>query len=452
MTAYRFALILTALALTVTSPSVAELGAPWDDAADLMADSRSTRRAAIDSLVAAEAKGAVPGIVDSLFFIPRHSRDEAFDALAKLTGAEVDDKYYDWIEWVGKSDIEPAEGYMAFKRTLLQRIDRRFGAIFYDGAPMKIRFEEVVSGGVGLEGIPTLENPPHVPADHKDARYMRDNELVFGVAVDGVARAYPVRILSWHEMLNDVVGEQPVTLSYCTLCGSGIVYDTRTPNGGAYTFGTSGLLYRSNKLMVDRQTYSLWSNLTGRAVIGRAATGERRLPMLPATLTTWESWLATHPDTTVLTLPEDGQYRFDYRPGAADRARRGVKFPVPVQNDALERNDEVYALETADGALKAWALEPLYKEGLLHDTVGVTPLVLVADAEGQAVRAYQRAAEQTFERQETSLVDGSGVTWRIAEDALSTEGGERLERVPGHVAFWFGWYAFFPQTELWSGE
>src|SRR6185369_7988742 len=131
------------------------------------------------------------------------------------------------------------------------------------------------------------------------------SERVFGVSVKGEARAYPLRILDWHEMVNDVVGGEPVTLSYCTLCGSGVLYATRGADGSARTFGTSGLLYRSNKLMVDRQTRTLWSNLTGEAVLGPLAAGPggpARLALLPVVVTTWQEWRARHPATTVLAL------------------------------------------------------------------------------------------------------------------------------------------------------
>src|SRR5206468_9837405 len=124
------------------------------------------------------------------------------------------------------------------------------------------------SGVFGVEGIPALERPPAVPAPA--AAYLEDGERVFGASVGGARRAYPLRILGWHEMANDVLGGEPVTLSYCTLCGSALLVSGRTA-AGDLTFGTSGLLYRSNKLMLDRKTGTLWGNLTGEAVLGPLA-------------------------------------------------------------------------------------------------------------------------------------------------------------------------------------
>ena len=134
----------------------------------------------------------------------------------------------------------------------------------------------------------------------EEADYLDADNVVFGIALNGEARAYPRRILDWHEMANDVVGGVPVSLAYCTLCGAAIAYDTRpeaTGFGGAepVTFGTSGLLFRSNKLMYDRQTNTLWSQLLGEAVEGPLKG--TRLEFLPSWQTTWEDWKTQHPNT-----------------------------------------------------------------------------------------------------------------------------------------------------------
>ncbi len=456
---------------------------------------RQTRRAAAEELQRAGDLALVPPLVDALFFLPRDRRREALEVLEALSGERPGGRYMDWVEVVGRRrDLEPPPGYAAFKLELLQRIDPSYAKIFYPGAPLRIRLEEVVWGGVPLDGIPTLEQPAHIPAAEAD--YLRDDEAVFGVAIGGEARAYPLRMLDWHELLNDVVGGEPVSLSYCTLCGSAVLYSTRT-RGAPYTFGTSGLLYRSNKLMFDRQTYSLWSNLTGEPVIGRRARGSVRLRQLPVTRTTWEAWHQRFPDTTVLALDRELERRtgFRYRPGAARLARRGVEFPVWQRDDRLAREDEVYTLRltqldaAVDGeeSVKAYELDALLEVGVLHDELGGQPLVLVADEGSGAVRAYARASTaQTFTARASGLepglelLDGAGAIWRADEDALRCVEGcaastdappedmlpedmlpedapsvqprelsHELPRLAGHVAFWFGWYGFYPHTELW---
>ena len=262
-------------------------------------------------------------------------------------------------------------------------------------------------------------------------------------------------------MLNDVVGDEPVTLTYCTLCGSAILYSTRTPAGGARSFGTSGLLYRSNKLMYDRESYSLWSNLTGEPVVGRLAASPIRLQVLPMTLTTWREWRSRHPGTRVLDLKAikrdyGRRFGFDYRAGAADRARSGVAFPVWLKNHRLKRDDEVYALRWK-GATKAYPLDLVLQSVVVNDGLGGDPLVLVADRASGAVRAYLRSSH-TFSPggQAGALRDEQGRLWWVKEHELRLEGGEgedaTLERLPGHVAFWFGWYAFYPDTEVYAGS
>jgi hypothetical protein len=294
---------------------------------------------------------------------------------------------------------------------------------------------------------------------------MLGDELVFGVSAGGEHRAYPRRILSWHEMANDVVGGEPVTLSFCTLCDSAVLYSGRLASGQVLTFGTSGLLYRSNKLMVDRPTGTLWSNLLGEAVVGPLAGGSAgaeepgggpsRLEPLPVTLTTWAAWRSLHPETTVLALePERGRrWGFDYSPGAADRAREGVSFPVWQKSGRLDPKAEVYALRVG-GAPKAYPVERLEAEGVVNDAVGGELVVLVSDPESGAVRAYRRGGRSFRRTEGGGLADQEDRRWRLTEEALvppeDAAGLEPLERLPGHVTFWFGWFGFFPDTEVYG--
>ncbi len=456
-TLMRSLAVLTVLLLAPLWPPVAaqseDPGYRW--IRDLMSPQRSERKTAAASLIASEDPRWVAPIADALFFIPTPARSEAYSVLQELTGTDRGRRYLDWIEWVGAHGTTPPPGYRDFKLSMLARIDERYRQVFYSGAPLHIRFEEIVSGGVRLDGIPALERPPQIPAD--EASYLRPQDRVFGVGLNGDHRAYPVKVLSWHEMLNDVVGGEPVVLSYCTLCGSGILYSTRTPNGGSYSFGTSGLLYRSNKLMYDRETFSLWINLTGEAVVGRKAVSRSRLEMLPLTLTTWEEWRNQHPDTTAMmpdpTLAQ--RFGFQYQEGAADRARRGVSFPVWNKSDRLEDKEEVFTL-VLDSVAKAWQLKRLRAREVLNDRVGETAVVLISDRRG-GVRAFERGERELRAADGASgddlFLDREGNRYRMTEAALvpveSEPAAAPLGRLPGHVAYWFGWFGMFPNTELW---
>ncbi len=449
--------LLLAALLVVPGERAAALAA--DEALPLLqqlvSPAARERREAAKRLLAAGDRSLVPAVVDGLFFLPRAEREEAFRVLEGLSGERRERSYYSWVEWVAAHPELPSHpAYARAKAALFARIDPRYLRVLYEGAPARIRLEEVVSGGVPLEGIPALDRPAHVPAS--EARFMRDREEVMGVAAGGAYRAYPLRVLSWHEMVNDEVGGEPITLSFCTLCGSAVLYATRTPAGGARTFGTSGLLYRSNKLMMDRETLSLWSNLTGEPVVGRLVGEAAPLPVLPVTRTTWEAWRALHPETTVLVPDREAERRwgFDYSPGAADRARAGVRFPVWPRSEALDDGEEVYALRLA-GAPKAYPLTALLAAGVVNDTAGGEPVVLVAERASGAVRAFRRGARRFAAGDAAgTLRDEQGRLWRVTEEALeppaaAAPGEPPLARLPGHLSFWLGWHAFFPQAELW---
>ncbi len=418
------------------------------------------RKAAAEQLTASKDLTLVPPLVDALFFTPKSQRSLLLSVLRNLTGENPGDRYYDWVELVGRrSDLRAsprdAPGYMAWKLSLLVKIDPGYKRIFYPGAPSRIALEEIVWGGVSIDGIPPLEDPPRVPA--AEGGFLSDKETVFGVSAGGSHHAYPARYLSWHEMVNDTVGGEPLSLGFCTLCNTAVAYAARTPNGGRRTFGTSGLLYRSNKLMVDRQSWTLWNQLTGEPAAGRLANSPVRLEPLPLTVTTWGDWKAAHPDTTVTRLdPAFGaRWGYDYRPGAADRQRQGVSFPVWQKSKALPPKEEIYGLRIG-AAAKAWPIDQLARERIVHDRLGDSDLVLLM--EGDAVRVYRRDG-RTFRAgvQPRELLDEAGRVWAITEEALVPRGAEEgspspLPRVPGAVAFWFGWFGFHPGTEVWVKE
>lgn len=208
---------------------------------------------------------------------------------------------------------EPHPDYARFKGMVYGGgIDPRMQRFFPPNAKSVIRLDEIDWGGVVVNGIPLLRYPKVLAA--AEARYLRDGNLVFGVVVNGEARAYPKRVLAWHEMAIDTLGGVEITVVYCTLCGTVIPYDS-VVGGRRRGFGTSGLLYRSNKLMFDEDTMSLWSTLEGKPVVGPLVDTGLQMTSHAAVTTTWGEWRAEHPGTTVLSL--DTGHKRDYREGAA---------------------------------------------------------------------------------------------------------------------------------------
>lgn len=394
------------------------------------------------------------------------------EVLEDLSEQRFADNWFAWVEWYGNTGIQPPDGFTGWKGKLLARIDPRFADFLQDDFTSNLRVEEIMWGGVVVDGIPALDNPDMIPGDQ--AEYLLPGEAVFGISINGDSRAYPLRIMDWHEMANDVVGEVPVSLAYCTLCGAGIAYDGRVEvemlqKGDSLTFGSSGFLYRSNKLMYDRQTRTLWNQLTGEPVLGILAGKDIRLSLLPVVLTTWEEWLEQHPGTLVLDI--NTGYERPYEVGAAYGgyfASDATMFPVWQRSDLLNAKDRIYAIQIG-GIPKAYPIQDLVEAGILNDTIGDVPIVLVADSgtvtskgrsirpgisgsevqydSGAEVRAYLRDQE-TFSSGgvSTTVFDSRSNPWRVTEEALLGPNGERLERIPGHLAYWFGWFAFFPDT------
>ena len=275
---------------------------------------------------------------------------------------------------------------------------------------------------------------------------------MIGVSINGDARAYPIRIIAWHEMVNDTIGGVPVSLAYCTLCGSAILYDGRLA-GALYRFGTSGLLYRSNKLMYDRTTRTLWNQFTGEPAWGPLVGQGLRLTSLPVVYTTWGDWRANHPDSTVLSI-ETGFTR-NYGPGvayASYNANPEPIFAVSSRDDRLPSKEDVYVVRLGE-ALGVYPIALLAAEGLIEDTVGGVDLVIVATGNGLGGRAYE-AGEVPFVAADPvagSLTDAEGGSWTVAEDALHGPGGATLPRLNGHNAFWFAIVNQAPDAVLFEG-
>ena len=338
--------------------------------------------------------------------------------------------------------------YAAFKGALYSFLDPRFAAYFDEVGEPLIRLDEIVWGGVRQDGIPPLRNPAMLAAD--DVGYLEDDHIVFGISVNGDARAYPKRILGWHEMFVDVVGGVPVAGVYCTLCGTVILYHTEF-DGVNHALGTSGFLYRSNKLMYDQATQSLWSTMRGTPVVGPLVGEGIVLDRGSVVTTTWGEWRRRHPDTKVLTL-NTGHSR-DYAEGAAYReyfATDELMFQVPALDTRLKNKAEVFTVLLAAHPDRPLAMSAdfLAANPVHHDAVEDTALVVLTDPSG-ANRAYA-SEDVTFTSYDgdRSAQDASGTTWTLDEHSLTAEDGRVLHRIPAQRAFWFGWYGAFPHTRL----
>ncbi len=416
-------------------------------ARQLFVQLRPLRETALKRIAERGKTDIVPALIQALRFAG--GSEEIAKVLNDLTGAGIGPSWNDWMLWQeAHPEVKPFDGFDRYKADLMAGIDPNFRLFLHRGVAREIRIEEITWGGVSKDGIPALINPKHVAPD--EAKYLIPDELVFGVSIDGDERAYPLRIMDWHEMFNDVVGGRAVALAYCTLCGSGILFDTAVEGRSEpFVFGSSGFLYRSNKLMYDKATNSLWNQFTGRPVVGELTGTGIELGILPVVITTWKEWLARHPDTKVLSI--DTGFNRDYSPGkpyGAYFASEDLMFPARVRDDRLKPKDYVFAVRTV-GAEKAWPLSAFNKSPVINDKIGEIDVVLIGDAASRTVRAY-RAEGRIFRPDPgdaAKLLADDGM-WMIEEHNLTHASGGKLVRLAGHIAYWFAWQGYKPAAEL----
>lgn len=408
-------------------------------------------------------EGWRPGYAPMLIEITRFSPSEShrrlmFSLLEELTGETMNHDLDRAWRWAWNQDLKPHPQYGLFKAQMYQRLDPRFATYFDDHTDDAIiRLDEVRWGGVKRDGIPPLKNPKMIAADSRDAEYLGDRDVVFGLEVNGDARAYPKRILAWHEMFKDTVGPPEARVSvngvYCTLCGSMILYETVDANGVDHKLGTSGFLYRSNKLMYDAATESMWSTLEGKPVIGPLVGQGIQLKTRPVVTTTWGEWKRQHPNTTVLSL--DTGHRRNYDEGVAYRsyfATDELMFTVPKIDTRLKNKAEVLALRFDEPEATSTVIDTalLAKNPVYQGEFGGIAYIIFTTPDG-ANRVYAAPPEgvkfTNYDGDRAALSDDRRV-WTLSEDQLTADDGTQLPRLPAHRAFWFGWQAAHPDTVL----
>ncbi len=280
----------------------------------------------------------------------------------------------------------------------------------FDLADALVPVDEILWGGVPRDGIPSINRPKFVSA--ADADFLGKKDRVLGVYRNGIAKAYPIRILDRHEVVNDRFADEGVVVTYCPLCFSGMAFSIST-DSVARTFGVSGLLFNSDVLLYDHQTGSLWSQIQSQAISGRLK-GTKITPVVAAH-TTWPGWLNRYPDTQVLST--DTGFGIKYGKSAYVEYQRSRDLMFPVQNRSNQySNKELVLGITIGDAHKAYPFKELRKQD-------------------------QLSFNDTF--------DGKDITieWLEKEKfarAISSDG----EEIPTVIVYWFAWYAFHPTTAV----
>lgn len=270
---------------------------------------------------------------------------------------------------------------------------------------------QIMHGGPGKDGIPAIDQPSFIAADSAD--YLQADDRILGIDIDGTARAYPIAILNWHEIVNDRINDQAFAVTYCPLCGTGVAFSSDVGNY-QLDFGVSGLLYNSDVLLYDRQTESLWSQIKSEAVSGKLVG--RELERLPLAHTTWADWRQQYPKTTVLST--DTGYSRDYQRDPYDgyAESRATYFQVSHQAPpAYHPKERVLGVEL-NGNFRAYPFIELQRAGqpVLQDDIDGERLTIRWDAEHRSASAH---------------------------DAR----GQPIAAIEG---FWFAWFTFHPQTTI----
>ena len=391
---------------------------------DAMANQRwdSDQSAALEQIVEGKDPRIVWLIADLMRFITsRDLNDELNYAATRLLGINspignhwgaVTDHLIAW-------DIPAPPDYLRVKRAIFTTMVPGWDRIFVEG---DIDWRHVSWGGVLIDDraydttdepcncIPAADNPKVSSAE--DATWLKDGDIVFGIGVNGEYRAYPRRIMEVREMVNDTLGGRHLGIPYCTLCASAQAYFTdRLPDGiERPILRTSGLLIRSNKVMYDVRTFSVFDTFLGTAVTGPLAEKKLRLEQATVVTTDWGRWKKLHPETTVLVEELALGRDFDFRNG---RDANGPIFPIGDVDPRLPVHEDIIGVVTASG-------KP------------------VAFQRSKAFLALKNGEEIAFEN----------VRLRLEAGGIKAVGADGSD-LGSHQAFWFAWSQFHPGTALW---
>ncbi|MBI3461327.1 DUF3179 domain-containing protein, partial [Candidatus Acetothermia bacterium] len=328
-----------------------------------------------------------------------------------------------------------------------------------------------------LECIGSIDVPPF-ESPEKASEWLQATDLVIGLILHGTARAYPLKILNFHEIVNEELDNTAFAITFCPLCNSSIVFERPSFAGKPTEFGVSGRLYRSDLVMYDRATGSFWSQIEGRAIVGPQAG--HKLRRIPSETVTWQSWRSQHPETQVLARPTKStpvgnhsilannpislrerdtrkDFLHDYTIDHYEiyRIAQYDTYGTPYRDERLKPKDTVIGVRIKESA-KAYLPQAVRAAKLINDTVGAVPVLILWDTRSERVRAFERQLPTSevleFTLQDEHLLDKkTGSLWTI--DGQGQTGplrGAQLAEIVTIPAYWFAWVAFYPQTGLFA--
>lgn len=265
----------------------------------------------------------------------------------------------------------------------------------------------------GQDCIPSIDKPKFESAEEADL-WLNTDDIVFAINYDETQRAYPQRIMNWHEIVNDFIGDQGISITFCPLCGSALAFK-REVKGLTTQFGVSGKLHNSDLVMYDRFEGNLWQQITGEAIVGPAAQRDEVLAQIPISTTTWGEWKQKFPETQVLSRDTGFSRDYDAYPYGTYEQDDQIYFGVENLDTSLQIKTVIYGVEIA-GKTKAYTEEALKREGTIEDNIGGVKIIITRNESGEVI-----------------------VTNSETEESI----------IPIRL-FWFAWAAFNPDTQLYK--
>lgn len=332
-----------------------------------------------------------------------------------------------------------------FENNILQK-ESKYEIQITKGEKHIVPLDKIRSGGPPPDGIPSIDEPKFTSTAEAD--YISDDDLVIGVKYMGETKAYPLFIMTWHEIVNDYFGDVPVAVTYCPLCFTNQVFE-RTIDGTAVEFGTSGKLYNSNLVMYDRLTDSYWSQALGLAIKGELTGME--LDKIPFDVMHWNDWKTLYPETVILTTDTGNIRPYSTDPYSDYFKDPRVLFPVENEDDRLPKKDIILGFEN-DGIYKAYRLSDVESKKVVNDKVGSKDIVIISTIPNMA-RVFDSNVNGKVLEFEMKSDDGkiadvqTGSIWNIEGTAISGDlKDSQLDRLTYNPGFWFEWVAFHPDT------
>jgi hypothetical protein len=319
------------------------------------------------------------------------------------------------------------------------------------GSQSLVPLDQIVSGGPPMDGIPSIDHPKFI--EPNQANFLSNSDIVIGINYNGEAKAYPLLIMVWHEIVNDFVGGKPIAITYCPLCYSTAAF-VRIIDGKTVEFGTSGKLYNNNLVMYDRLTKSYWSEILGEAIAGTLAG--HKLETVPIDIMPWGEWEQFYPNTWVLSTDTGFARVYGTDPYEAEGYYGSpiIYFPLSHIDNRLPVKTIIVGL-SINGVQKAYTLDNFTSKGqIIQDTVGGQNVVFFVADKGiaRAFSPYVEGGLLHFQYINGNFVDAETQSiWNY--DGLSVSGplqGKSLARFATLTTFWFAWDAFHPNTQIYG--